>query len=169
MELLILRHGRAVELGTEGITRDEDRFLTSEGEVEVAAVGHALRRADAVPERVLSSPLLRARQTTERVLGALGSDAPIELRPELKPGATPMGIMALIASHGRDAKRVLIVGHQPDLGRFVGTLLGQERLDIRIAPGGLARVDIENPGRAWVGPLIWLWDRVCATGFGDTA
>ncbi|MHC4607373.1 MAG: SixA phosphatase family protein [Planctomycetota bacterium] len=156
MELLIVRHGRAVDTGTEGVSRDADRFLSPEGKHEAQVLGRALSTLNALPERAFSSPLTRAEETAATVLKAAGCEAPIELSPGLKPGATPLGIAGLVTSRASGLGRIMIVGHQPDLGRLIGSLTGEEAVDLKFSAGSLARVDVSNPGKGWKGCLVWL-------------
>ena len=96
---------------------DELRELTPEGRRQAGALAARLAselRVDAV----LSSPLLRARQTAEAIAGAAG----LEPRPHdlLAPGATADDV--LLASAAAEAETVVVVGHNPDCQQIAEAL-----------------------------------------------
>jgi broad specificity phosphatase PhoE len=68
MQLYVIRHAEAAEPGTAGANRDEDRPLTDSGREQGRVVARALRRAGVRLDHLLTSPLVRARQTAVTVL-----------------------------------------------------------------------------------------------------
>jgi len=86
------------------------------------------------PELVLSSPLLRARQTADAVARAAG--CPSEVDERLAPGATAEGLLAAIEGRG---ETIAAVGHQPDCGEIALALTGESR---PFPPAGLAVIDL---------------------------
>lgn len=113
MRVLIVRHAEAASGGP-----DELRPLTPEGREHARAVGARLRDEGFAADAVVSSPLLRARETAE----ALGLGAP-EVDERLAPGATPFDVRDAAAGRG---ETVVVVGHQPDCGRAVAVLSGAD-------------------------------------------
>ena len=111
MRLYIVRHAEAAPGSP-----DELRELTPQGHEQARALGRRFRDEGVAPDAVLSSPLLRARQTA-RDLG-LGDPAPSE---RLAPGATMDDVRAVVAGRG---ETVVVVGHQPDCGRVAAALTG---------------------------------------------
>jgi phosphohistidine phosphatase len=111
MRLVLVRHAEAAPGSP-----DELRALTSEGHEQARQLGDRLRADGIQPDAVLSSPLLRARETaTELGFG------PPEAVDELGPGATEEDVRAAIADRG---DTVVVVGHQPDCGRIAAALSG---------------------------------------------
>jgi len=150
MELMLLRHAEAAPAGP----KDELRPLTDAGRRDAELVGRGLDRLDLVPELVLFSPLLRAKQTAEAVTGGFKGQRPgMEERTGLGPGATPAEIMKLLqGAPGR--RRVLLVGHQPDLGRLLSFVVsgGSMELEFALRPGTVCVTEIDSiplrsPGR----------------------
>jgi phosphohistidine phosphatase len=141
MELLLLRHAEAEPVGNASGGDDSERELTSGGRRDASAVGGALDRMDLAPARILTSPLRRARQTAQAVADAVGGTE-ISSVDDLSPGATPGRLMPILEGF-RD--RVLLVGHQPDLGRILSFLVsgGSMELDFQIRPATLAVVDVD--------------------------
>jgi phosphohistidine phosphatase len=109
MRLLIVRHAEAAPGEP-----DELRRLTPRGRAQARALGRRLRAEQLAPDAVVTSPLLRARETADAL--ELGEPR-VDLR--LAPGATPGDVGD--AARGRGAT-VVVVGHQPDCGRAVAAL-----------------------------------------------
>jgi phosphohistidine phosphatase SixA len=88
---------------------DELRELTGKGRRQAEALGDRLAAATQPPVLVLTSPLVRARQTAEAIAAATG--AALEVDRRLAPGATLAALRdAVAAAKGP----VATVGHQPD-------------------------------------------------------
>jgi phosphohistidine phosphatase len=111
MKLVLVRHAEAAPGNP-----DELRALTPEGHDQARQLGERLRADGIEPDAVLSSPLLRARETATD----LGFGPP-EPRDELAPGATEEDVRAAIADQG---DTVVVVGHQPDCSRVAAALTG---------------------------------------------
>src|ERR1043166_8620613 len=65
VELYLIRHAHALALGERGITNDEDRPLSEEGEAQAVAAAKALAQRGVVLDKLYTSPLVRARRTAE--------------------------------------------------------------------------------------------------------
>jgi phosphohistidine phosphatase len=116
VRLYLVRHGEAAPGEP-----DELRQLTPEGRAQARALGERLRKDGVQPDAVLTSPLLRARETGTELARNLG----VEPEPDdrLAPGATLEDVRAAVAGRG---ERVVAVGHQPDCGRVAAALTGRE-------------------------------------------
>jgi phosphohistidine phosphatase len=123
VKLYVMRHGPAEDNAPTGI--DADRALTGAGRERVRAVAKALVSADEAPLRIVTSPLVRAVQTAEivAIVTKLGNrDGRVEVRREMAPGGDGAHLAFHLATAG--AKRVMLVGHEPDLSKLVSTMLG---------------------------------------------
>jgi phosphohistidine phosphatase len=127
VRLILVRHAEAASGQP-----DESRPLTAAG--REAARGLAARLAAERPEAVLSSPLLRARETAAPIAKAAG--VPLETDERLAPGADADDVRAVVA--GRDGTAV-VVGHQPDCSEIVLALTGRE---VGFPPGGTCDVEL---------------------------
>ena len=155
MDIYLIRHADARPLGEGGITQDEDRPLSDEGIAQAAALARALQRHGVQLSRALTSPLLRARQTAEGMLGAWPAPAPeLEACECLAPGARPKELARFLRRSGGD--HVALVGHQPDLGRFAAWLVGSKNAQIDLAKAGVAYVTCDDQPRKRTGTLVWL-------------
>lgn len=128
MRLLIVRHAQAAPGDP-----DELRSLTPAGREQAQRLGESLRAEGIAADAVLSSPLLRARETAE----ALGLGEP-QVDERLAPGASPTDIRD--AARGR-GDTVVVVGHQPDCSRAVAELTGRE--EPRLPPCAHVVVELE--------------------------
>jgi phosphohistidine phosphatase len=119
VKLYVMRHGPAEDYAASG--RDFDRALTTSGRERVRAVALRLAEMDEAPKQVVSSPLVRAQQTGEIVAKELRLGS-IETERELAPGGDGATFARSAATLGR--KRIMVVGHEPDLSELVSQLLG---------------------------------------------
>ena len=116
MDLILWRHAEA-----EPGEPDLERALTIKGQKQARRMADWL--SSQLPDscRILVSPALRTLQTAE----ALGRK--FKLQPELAPGAEPEEVLK-VANWPAGKEAVLIVGHQPTLGRLAALLLtGEEQ------------------------------------------
>jgi phosphohistidine phosphatase len=111
VRLLIVRHAEAAPGKPDAL-----RPLTPQGREQARALGERLRARNLLPDAVVTSPLLRARETAE----ALDLGTP-EVDERLAPGATAEDVRAAAAGRGGT---VLLVGHQPDCARVAAVLQG---------------------------------------------
>ncbi|OGP59790.1 MAG: phosphohistidine phosphatase SixA [Deltaproteobacteria bacterium RBG_13_61_14] len=139
MELYLLRHGSAAPKSM-GVA-DAELPLTKQGERMVEKSAVALRLLKIRFDRILSSPYLRAYQTAEIIAKGLGLKRRLEKSDALKSGATLEKIRPELEKAGPD-DRILLVGHEPDLGQIIAAILrlgpGQA---LPLGKGDLCRVD----------------------------
>ncbi len=114
MRLFLVRHAEA-----EPGEPDELRTLTAYGHRQAKELGERFAKHGIQPEAVLSSPLLRARQTADGIAAGVGIDA--EPHERLAPGATAADIRAAVAGRG---ETVVVVAHQPDCGQIAAAISG---------------------------------------------
>jgi phosphohistidine phosphatase len=133
MRVYLCRHAQAAPGDP-----DELRRLSAAGVEQARSLGAALAAADPPPALVLSSPLLRARETAEAIARATGSRLVVDDR--LAPGATAEGLLAAVEG-ARGA--VATVGHQPDCSEIALALTGS---DPGFPTGGMVAVDVAGTG-----------------------
>jgi phosphohistidine phosphatase len=123
-----MRHGAAEEHADSGM--DRDRALTQSGRERVRSVAKLLLELDEAPLQVITSPLVRAVQTAEIVALAtkLGDrEGTVQVRRELSPGGDGgPDLVTTLAAAG--SKRIMLVGHEPDLTELVSTLVSTHAL-----------------------------------------
>lgn len=150
MILYFLRHGDA---GSPQATDDDARQLTAEGAEQLRAAAPLWRRLNLRPEVVLSSPLPRAVETAEIFCETAGGAAVADER--LRPGASWGDLARAMAAHP-DARRVMFVGHEPDLSSAIVHLTGAA--SVRLRKGGLACLEFYGVPEPGGGELAWLLD-----------
>ncbi len=112
MHVYLVRHAKA-----EPGDPDELRPLAKKGRKQARDLGERFARSGA--DAVLSSPLLRARETAEAIAKATGTTVVTDER--LAPGATAADLRAAVEGRG---ERVVVIGHQPDFGRIAAAISG---------------------------------------------
>jgi len=149
MQLYFLRHGQA-DWPDWDPAQDEQRPLTEAGLAKMKAEAKAIRRLELGITIVLTSPLIRARQTAESVAARLEVQ-PVE-EPLLAPGFNAKRLSEILRRYP-DVAELMLVGHEPDFSRTIAQIIGGGRIAMK--KGGLARVDLEtnDPPR---GDLVWL-------------
>lgn len=116
MLVFLVRHAHA-----EAGEPDELRRLSDRGRSEAEALAEQLASHSTPPELVLSSPLLRARETADAIARAAGVEARVDDR--IAPGATLDGVRAAVAD---ETGPVAVVGHQPDCSEIALALTGED-------------------------------------------
>lgn len=142
--ILVLRHGKSD--WSDSFQADFDRPLAKRGRKDAPRMGEVLALFQCVPDRILSSPALRARQTADLAAEACGYGRSIHWEDAFYGG----GSHDLIAALQRlpDAvERPMLIGHNPTLEETVALLLGRggvgwnEEFAIRLPTAGLVCID----------------------------
>ncbi len=151
--LYFLRHADAVPAGAGG---DGARRLSRKGVTAMRAASPVWQHLNLRPEVVISSPLPRALETAELLVAALeGRTHALVPDDRLSPGAGWSELAQALAAHP-DARRVMFVGHEPDLSSAIELLTGATA--VRMRKGGLACVEFPGTPEPGTGELAWLID-----------
>lgn len=142
-KLYIARHGIAVEHGTPGYA-DDDRPLTEKGKRRMAEIGDGLARFGVELDRIVTSPLPRARRTAEIIAEALGLEDRLEHAQVLAAGSSARAIADWLAD--RSETNLMIVGHNPILDELLSLLLlgDEEALPFSFKKGGVALLNRQS-------------------------
>ena len=148
--IVLLRHGIAEDKTPE--KADEDRSLTSEGHARMKQIARGVERAFPKAQVIYSSPLLRAVQTALWVSKGYRSRIKVNTSDALIPGATPQEFIDFVNS--LKERRVIIVGHEPNLTDNVMELIGAAGgQPVELKKGGCYGVRLRTDGS---GLLEWL-------------
>ena len=131
MRLLLVRHAEAAPGEP-----DELRTLTAHGHEQARELG--ARLAGRRPAAILSSPLLRARETAEAISRDSGVRVTVDER--LGFGATAADVTAAAREAARASETVVAVTHQPDCGRIAAELSGGP--EPAFPPAGVVELDL---------------------------
>jgi len=154
-EFYILRHGIAVERGVPGIAEDAKRPLTPEGKQKMRQIAEGLNRLGLELDWIVTSPLVRAVETAEIVAESLGHSVPMDFAEALRPGGSPEALITFLAKHP-NRKRVMVVGHEPDLGEMAARLLGAGRhANLGFKKGGCCLITFNEFPPKSPGQLVW--------------
>jgi phosphohistidine phosphatase len=128
---------------------DELRPLSPKGRKQAERLGAFLVRAGIRPDRIISSPKVRALQTAELVGEALGLEVGVHER--LSSGCSMACLDSVLGESG--ARAPMVVGHDPDFSMLLSGLIGSAPQGMR--KGALATIDVQRPLRAGTGALRW--------------
>jgi 8-oxo-dGTP diphosphatase len=151
--LYFLRHGDAGRYT--GAEDDAARELTAAGVDALQAGAPLWRSLNLRPDVVLASPLARARHTAELFVAGMGLTDPPVIDDRLSPGAGWGDLARAMTAHP-EARRVMFVGHEPDLSGAVSLLTGAA--SVRLRTGGIACVEFPGVPEPGAGELAWLLD-----------
>ena len=152
-ELYLVRHGLAEERG-ELWPDDAKRPLTAEGMSQMRKAARGLARLGLGLDVVLTSPLVRARQTAEILASALEPRPSLVTIDSLAPEAAYTALVADMEKHARKT-RIALVGHEPGIGELAARLVGS-RHSIEFKKGAVCRVDVDDLPPSGPGALRWL-------------
>jgi phosphohistidine phosphatase len=152
LELYLLRHGVAAERGSD-YPDDSKRPLTSEGISRLRKEAKALVELDVDFDQIISSPLVRTKQTADVFAQALSSKPGVVLSDSLAPAGTPSAVFQELGKHMRKA-RIALVGHEPNLGELAARLIGA-RTPLEFKKGAICRIDFEVVPPKGTGTLRW--------------
>lgn len=154
IELYLVRHGLAAERGA-AYPDDRLRPLTDVGITRFRQAVRGLAAFEVAVDLVLTSPLVRARQTAELLVAGLPGHPRLDTLEALAPGGRVPAIMEAIAQRSRQRQtRIALVGHEPDLGELAARLLGA-RGAIPFKKGAVCCIELQ--GRLAGGPGTLLW------------
>jgi len=153
MHLLFLRHGVAVPAGRSGLA-DADRPLTAGGAKKLKPVARQLAKLIEKPRAILSSPLLRARQTADVVAGAWrGID--VDVLPALADG--DWSAIWDTVRRFSDEDTVLLVGHEDWISSLTAKLLGSTAGSaFAYRKGGVALLEVRRKSKHRA-TLVWFF------------
>ncbi|MGC9456131.1 MAG: phosphohistidine phosphatase SixA [Halothiobacillaceae bacterium] len=156
MDLLIIRHAPAEdreEFAKTGLP-DAERPLTERGINRMKAAGRGLTTLALPVERMVCSPLLRARQTAEILTTALELKG-YDVNESLAPGVGPATVTRWLSKEP-EVECLALIGHEPDLGELTSHLLcGGSGAQIRFKKGGALMLRFDQHVEAGKGRLIW--------------
>ena len=150
MILYFLRHGKA---GSPRSTNDDARELTDRGRAALRAAAPLWRRLNLRPDVVISSPLAARAPDRGALLRGGGWRADDRRRPA--PRRVVGQLARAMAAHP-DARRVMFVGHEPDLSAAIVELTGAA--SVRMRKGGLACLEFYGIPEPGGGEIAWLLD-----------
>lgn len=140
MIIYVMRHAEAVE-GSD-IMQDEWRYLTGKGRAAAKKISAAIAKYGTKTRLTITSPLTRAVQTAEIASEKACRKNVVVASELLLPGAD-VGALVTHLKSSRDADRVMLVGHEPQLGSLVAALLGHVNADISLKKSACVALELD--------------------------
>lgn len=145
MDIYLLRHGIAAERSPARFPDDDLRPLNARGREQVRKIARAMQRLELGIDLILSSPLLRARQTAEAAAKGLDLKDRVQIEELLAPGGDFAELVSAIAELHPMPANLLLVGHEPHLSGLLSFLSsGRPNLRAELKKGGLARLAVRG-------------------------
>lgn len=151
-ELYLIRHAIAEERG-DAWPDDRRRPLSADGRLKMARAARGLVELDVRFDLLLTSPLVRTRQTAEIIAAAYERRPRIAAVESLAPEGACAAVLADLAKQAPMAC-IGLVGHEPNVGELAGHLLGYGR-PLAFKKGAVCRIDIDAWPPSEPGTLRW--------------
>lgn len=153
LELYLIRHGIAAERG-EQYPDDSKRPLTGQGISRMRKEAKALGDLGVEFDHIITSPLVRTRQTADILAESMKSKPPVTNSDALAPASTPVSVIQDLAKLAKKGTRVALVGHEPNMGELAARLIGA-RAPLAFKKGAICRIDFEVLPPKGLGQLQW--------------
>jgi phosphohistidine phosphatase len=152
MIVYVMRHAEAVE--ESDTLQDEWRYLTEKGRSATEKISSSIARIGRKPRLIITSPLTRAVQTAEIAAGQACRKNVVVASTLLLPEADINELITHLKSCG-DAKRVMLVGHEPQLGVLVATLLGRQEEAVTLKKGACVALELDPEKEDKPAAFLW--------------
>ncbi len=161
MQLFLLRHAEAEsEAGS-----DETRTLTVKGSSQAESIGKFCLRHDVIPEMILTSPLIRAKETARLVARELDFSPQVQTADFLRAGMTAeqafAGLRDVLGGLMKREKlpekmKIMLVGHEPDFSNLAGVIIGGRATSVHFRKATLMGMTLQElkPGEGTIEFLV---------------
>jgi phosphohistidine phosphatase len=154
-ELYVMRHGLAVTRGSVRFSDDAQRPLVPEGKEKMREIAGGLKRMGFEVDWIVTSPLVRAVETGGIIAESLASSVPVDVCDAMRPGGSPEALLAFLAKRP-NCRRVLVVGHEPDLSELAARLIGAGgHANLAFKKGGCCMISFDEFPPKSPGQLVW--------------
>jgi phosphohistidine phosphatase len=154
MLIILLRHGPAGHHDPSAWPDDRLRPLTERGARRSRRAVRGLCSLLAAPVRIITSPLERCAATAAILRDALGDDAVMTADELLAPGLSVRDVMRRLGQLDAD-ETVVLVGHEPDLGRLAGVMLFGAPRALPLKKAGACAIEFPGTPASGEGELKW--------------
>lgn len=127
LRLTLVRHART-EPAAPG-QEDWDRALEPRGQRDAPEMARRLKDEFGRPDRILTSPAIRAITTANLMSRVLGVPAAKIVQDERLYLASPKMMLEVVNELGNSAKHLMVVGHNPGITEFADQLSGERSID----------------------------------------
>jgi phosphohistidine phosphatase len=152
MILYIMRHAEAVD--ESDTLRDEWRYLTEKGRTASEKISSSLAKNGPKARITITSPLTRAAQTAEIAAEKACRKNVVVASELLIPGAD-MGELIAHLKEYKDASRIMLVGHEPQLGSLVAALLDRKNDSISLKRSACVALEFDPDKEGKPAHFLW--------------
>ena len=139
--VIFFRHGKSDWNAAFG--SDHERPINQRGHRDSLRMGRFLADAENVPDRVVTSSALRARQTLERAVeGGKWGEVSTRVTDDLYE-ASPEAVLSVIRMQDNTLERLLLVGHEPTWSSMISLFIGGGA--VKVSTATMARIDFMVP------------------------
>ncbi len=157
MICFIARHGHAINVGEQGVTKDVDRPLSVTGKKQITSVAKGLSQIGVKIDLILCSPFKRTQETALIYAENLNKDQKFFVTSHLESGARIENYKAAFDEfklwQNYAQKKILFVGHAPDVGRVVDVLVSIKGMSFDT--GNVAQIQLEAPDAPGILTGFW--------------
>jgi phosphohistidine phosphatase len=159
MDIVIVRHGPAADRDPSRWPDDARRPLTPDGAHSTRRAAKGLASLRPTVDKVITSPAARAHATAEIFREVLGVEAELETWEELEPDGAPGPVLERLQRLSRK-RGILLVGHEPTLGEFLGLSVTGDSVPItRFSKAGAAQITFPKEPRPGAAEIGWVLTR----------
>lgn len=152
MNIYLIRHGDSERAA--GRKSDFDRELTEEGKQKILKAAKYWKNVVPGFDYIISSPLIRAKQTAEIIADTFHYKNDIVFDDSLRNGGDTKDILNLVNS--LKAENIALVGHQPDFSYHVSILISNGTAEVDFKKGAIAKIAFEGKAKLSRGILEFL-------------
>lgn len=157
LKLYVIRHGIAGK-SLDNELQDEARSLTKKGRDKIKEIAKGMKELAVEFDLVITSPLLRAKESAEIINDYCGSDHPLIVSDLLRPGSSYEELIKFLNSL-KDNENIAIIGHEPFLSGFSSYCLSKSKNPfLTIKKGGALILEMEGAIKPGQCKLSWLMD-----------
>lgn len=157
MDVIFIRHAEAGERDPTKWPDDGQRPLTPDGRRKQTTLAQAMRKLGLKFDFLVTSPLVRARETAEIVAAVFGGDEALLVDEALGPECSAADVVRLLAKFPPDTT-VALVGHEPSFSAVAAALIGPSGdARLQLKKSGVIGIAFDGAAAAGRGVLAWLW------------
>ena len=154
MELYFIRHAESPTIEEAGVASDFDRPISDTGRTQCRQLAASLNRLSVRLEAIVTSPLVRAVQTSEELLAQLPEPLPpLHVFDEIGEDCRPRKVVKFLRELGGES--IAIVGHRPSIDQLMAWIIGSKKAQLGLAKAGVAKIVVDEPGKG-EGLLVWM-------------
>ncbi len=153
VRLYLVRHAIASERDDTKWPDDDKRPLTHKGTARMREIVQGLQELDVDLDLVITSPLVRAKQTADLILAGWPDAPDLVVNDALAPAGSPAAVAEVLSRHTK-LKNIALVGHEPNMGDLAAFLIGA-RAPLPFKKGGVACIEMPTLPVVGPGQLAW--------------